>query len=92
MAKKIGLNVYCDPQMAARLREISSHYGGNRLGDCLSAAILLFLEASPQQQADAMARVYRASLEGSVDSLLDQLRQEQARRGLDADKQKKKKT
>ena len=79
MAKKVGLNVYVDPKIASRLRHTASHYD-DRLGDCLAAAILLFLEASPQEQAAAMSRVYTASLTDSVDSLLEEIQAEQARR------------
>ena len=78
MAKKTALNLYVDQDMAARLREIAAHYD-NRLGDCLSAAIFLFIQASPQHQAEAMQQVYTASLTRSVKSLLDEMRAEQIR-------------
>ena len=81
MAKKTGMNVYVDPSVAARFREAAEHYN-NRKGDCLSAAILLFLEAAPQEQAAAMQRVYAASLTGSIESLLAEIREEQKRRAL----------
>jgi DNA-binding SARP family transcriptional activator len=81
MAKKIALNLYVDPDMAARLRESAAHYD-NRLGDCLSAAIFLFLSATPQEQAEALQEVYAAALTNSVKSLLDEMRAEQVRRSL----------
>lgn len=81
MAKKVGLNVYVDPAIIRRLRETATHYDG-RLGECISAGILMFLEATPQEQASALQRLYAASLRASVESLIAEIRAEQARRTL----------
>ena len=81
MAKKTGMNVYVHPAIAIRLRETAAKYDG-KLGDCLAAGILLFLEAAPQEQAAAMQRVYAASLTDGVEALLQDLRDEQTRRAL----------
>jgi hypothetical protein len=81
MARKIALNLYVDPDMAKRLRATAEHYD-NRLGDCLSAAIFLFLSATPQEQAVALQKVYAAALTNSVRSMLDEMRAEQTKRAL----------
>jgi hypothetical protein len=82
MAKKAGLNVYVDAAIASRLRETAAHYDG-RLGECIGAGILMFLEATPSAQAAAMQRLYAASLTGSVESLIAEIQAEQARRTLE---------
>jgi hypothetical protein len=81
MAKKVNLNCYVEPSVADRFRETAAHYDG-RIGDCLSAAMLLFLEATPQEQAEAMKRVYAASLTSNVKAMLDEIRAEQTRKAL----------
>ena len=81
MARKVALNLYVDPDMATRLRETAEHYD-NRLGDCLSASIFLFLSATPQEQAAAMQKVYAAALTNSVKTMLDEMRAEQTKRAL----------
>ena len=79
MARKETINVYTHPLLAKRFREVAKVYDG-RLGMCLSAAMLMFLESYPQVQGQYLTRVFEAQVKDEVDEMLALARAEQGRR------------
>jgi hypothetical protein len=46
MAKKVKLNAYVDDRLAQQFRQLAKTYYG-RIGMCVSAAMLQFIETDP---------------------------------------------
>ena len=63
MPRKRTISFRIDPQLADRLHEATKPYYGKH-GACLSAAMLMFLEADPKVQAEYLARMYEAGPNG----------------------------
>src|SRR5689334_6254980 len=57
MAEKEKLNVMTDAWIAKQFREAAKNYD-NRLGMCLSAAMLMFIRANPRAQGDYIRQVF----------------------------------
>ena len=77
MARKDTINVVTHPVIADAFREAAKSYDG-RLGMCLSAAMLMFMQADPESQGDFLKRVFEAQIRDEVDTLLEKIRAEQA--------------
>jgi hypothetical protein len=78
-ADKSKFNVNVDPHIEKRFREIADAYGG-RLGNCLTAAMLQFVETDPKVQADLLTRCFQAEIHGQMQSLVEQAKAEQVKR------------
>jgi hypothetical protein len=65
--------------LAKEFRDVVQKYD-NRLGFCLSAAIMMFLEADPAVQADFLTRVFKLDLDSQVDDVLRAIKVQQLRR------------
>lgn len=65
--------------LADRFQEAASAYYGKQ-SICFSAALLMFLESHPEQQAAFMKRVYDAELADEVETIIEQAVAEQLRR------------
>jgi hypothetical protein len=76
---KQTMNVYVDERVAAEFRKVAKVYY-NRLGHCMTASMLMFLEADPQTQGDFIKRVFDSEVSGEVEQMLQAIKQEQARR------------
>ncbi len=74
---KVNVNFAADPQLVARFREATRQYLG-RLGTCFSAAMAMWLAADPQEQGLWLKRVYEAEIDKEVQSLIEEIRVEQA--------------
>lgn len=88
MARKETINVYTDPAIAKQFRLTAEHYGG-RVGMCLSAAMLAFLEMDPKRQGELIQRVFQAQLRDEVESLVEAVKAEQARRIEEGERQER---
>ena len=69
MAEKEKLNVMTDAWIAKQFREAAKSYD-NRLGMCLSAAMLMFIKANPRAQGDFIRQVFDEQIREEVNSLL----------------------
>lgn len=78
-AAKSKFNVNVDADVEQRFREVSDTYGG-RLGMCLTAAMLQFIETDPKVQADLLTRCFQAELHEQMRELVEQAKAEQVRR------------
>ena len=80
MAKaRSNLNVNVDPDVAARFREVAAKYK-DKLGLCLAASMMMFLEADPRVQGEYLSRLLNAQVRDEVEELLAEIRAEQAAR------------
>lgn len=84
MADRHNINVSTNPQIAAAFREMASHYS-NRLGLCLTASMVMFMEADPRVQAEYLTKVLQAELKDEMDVLLKEVRGAQFRKVQAAD-------
>jgi hypothetical protein len=69
MAEKEKLNVMTDAWIAEQFREAAKSYD-NRLGMCLSAAMLMFIKANPRTQGDFIRQVFDEQIREEVEALL----------------------
>lgn len=72
MAKErstMTINVH--PDLAARFREVAANYD-DRIGMCVSAAMLHFVEADPTTQGELIRRVFDATIRNEVQKMLDE--------------------
>lgn len=76
MAQKETINVNTHPAIAKQFRELAKNYDG-RIGMCLSAAMVMFMQADPEAQGDFLKRVFEAQIRDEVESLLQKIRDEQ---------------
>lgn len=65
---KIKLNVLADETVVARFREQAAAFD-NRIGDCLSASMLLWLETDPARQGELLKRLHDAQVDAGVAAL-----------------------
>lgn len=79
MPRRANININADPAIIQQFRDMAAKYD-NRIGMCLSAAMLMFLEAHPDDQADCLRRIFDAELRGRVNALLDEIRNTQSQR------------
>ena len=86
MARRETINVSTHPSIAARFRELAVNYD-NRLGMCLTAAMLMFLESDPRDQGDFLRRVFDAQIRNEVEDLLEQIRSGQIAKVKERDRQ-----
>lgn len=76
MKRNVNLNCYVNAKLAKEFRDIVQRYD-NRIGFCLSAAIMMFLEADPAVQAEFLTRVFKLDLDPQVDDVLKALKEQQ---------------
>ena len=81
MAKKT-VNVFVDERIAAEFRKSAEAFKG-RQGMCLGAAMLMWLESSPETQGKFLTRVFEAEVRDQVADLLAEIRREHAKRALE---------
>lgn len=75
--KKVKINVAVDPRIAAELRAAAEVYDG-RLGMCVTAGMLMFLQADPQVQGEFLRLVFDAEIRDEVEAMLERIKSEQA--------------
>lgn len=78
MPKKT-LNVFADEILIKRFREQADHYG-KRVGQCLTAAMLQWLETDPKLQGEYLKRIFEAQVNEEVEALVEATKKEQAAR------------
>ena len=79
MPRKLKLNAYVDEALARQFKDVSKRYTG-RIGMCLSAAMLQFLETDPKEQAAFLKRVFDAQIQGDMQEVIQTAKNEQVRR------------
>jgi hypothetical protein len=79
MGQKVKFNVAVDGEIVERFRQVAEAYD-NRLGMCLTAAMLEFIEADPKEQGALLTRCFEAEIHGQVRDLIEQAKSEQTRR------------
>jgi hypothetical protein len=89
MAKKVKFNVFVDEALAKQFKAVA-HVFYNRMGLCLSAAMLQFLQLDPKEQAALMKRVFEMDLADETEAAVQAAKAEQLRR-INAREQKEKK-
>jgi len=89
MAKKVKLNAFVDEELAKQFKAVARAYYG-RMGLCLSAAMLLFIEADPKDQAALLKKILDTELAGEMAAAVDAAKAEQLRR-IHSREQKEKK-
>ncbi|MEX0653110.1 MAG: hypothetical protein WD534_14370 [Phycisphaeraceae bacterium] len=81
MSRKKTINLAVPEPLLAEFNEVCRHYGhAKQKGLVLSAAILLFLEADPSEQGDALERILIADVRNGVDSMITRAKKEQIER------------
>lgn len=81
MSRKKTINLAIPESLLGEFNEVCRHYGhAKQKGLVLSAAILLFLEADPSEQGDALERILIADVRDGVDSMIMRAKQEQIER------------
>ena len=88
MARKVTINAFTHPDLAKRFREVVKTYN-NRIGTCLSAAIVLFLTADPETQGQAINEVLQAEVRDEVEAMIERIKEEQFARHKSKDKSAK---
>jgi hypothetical protein len=73
MPAKEKMNVLTDPWIARQFREVAKSYD-NRLGMCLSAAMLMFIRADPHSQGDSIRQVFDEEVRAEVDALVQAIK------------------
>jgi hypothetical protein len=89
VAKKVKFNVSVDESLAKAFRAASEHYYG-RIGMCVSAALLKFVELDPKEQAELLRRVFDIETEAEMEAAVEAAKEEQHRRIIDREKKQKK--
>jgi len=79
--KKKHLNVYISDEMAEGFRDVAEGYGG-KLGLCLCAAMLMFMEADDEKQSSHVNRVFEAELKNEISALISNTVESRKRRKL----------
>ncbi|HEV2292836.1 MAG TPA: hypothetical protein VGR35_03220 [Tepidisphaeraceae bacterium] len=79
MAQKRTVSFRLHPVLAKRFQEAVAPFYG-KVGACFGAAILMFLEADPKEQAAFVKRVYEAELQDEVDAAVAQAKAEQLKK------------
>jgi Flp pilus assembly protein TadB len=79
MARKLKLNAYVDESLAKQFKLMSKRFTG-RIGMCLSAAMLQFMETDPQEQAALLKRVFDAQIQQDMGSAIKAAKEEQMQR------------
>ncbi|MEX0746208.1 MAG: hypothetical protein WD118_11455 [Phycisphaeraceae bacterium] len=81
MARKKTINLAIPEPLLAEFNDVCRHYGhAKQKGLVLSAAILLFLEADPAEQGEALERILIADVRAGVDTMIARARNEQVGR------------
>ena len=73
------MNLNISARVAKQFRDVARRYDG-RIGLCASAALLMFLEADPREQGNYINKVFQLDLSEQVDETLRAVKEEQARR------------
>ena len=72
MAKKRHvMTVAVHPAIAERFREVAGQFD-DKLGMCISASMLMFLDSPPDRQGDYLRKVFDAQIKGEVRAMLDE--------------------
>lgn len=79
------LNWNTDARIATEFRAATKQYSG-KMGYCLTAAVLMFLEADPRKQSEFIKRAFEAQLKDDVDALLNEIRETQRQQVNHGDK------
>jgi predicted ATPase with chaperone activity len=79
MAQKRTVSFRLHPVLADRFNEATSAYYG-KVGACFGAAVLMFLQADPKEQAEFIKKVYEAELGDEVQDAVEQAKAEQLKR------------
>jgi hypothetical protein len=79
MRRNVNMNCYVNQHLAKQFREAVKHYD-DRIGFCVSAALLMWLEAEPKVQGDYLKRVFQLDLGDQVEDMLRAVKEEQVRR------------
>lgn len=90
MARKLKLNAYVDESLAQQFKLMSKRFTG-RIGMCLSAAMLQFLETDPQKQAVLLKRVFDAQIRDDMRAAIEAAKKEQVERIKAREQRKRKK-
>lgn len=81
MPRKKTINLAIPVPLLNEFNEVCKHYGhAKQKGLVLSAAILMFLEADPADQGEALERILVADVRSGVDELIERAKTEQIRR------------
>lgn len=86
MPRKPTLNLALPETLLVRFNELCRTYGHNKQkGQILSAALLMFLESDPREQAEWIDAVRLAETEAGMRDLLERIRLSQSKRVADND-------
>lgn len=86
MPRKPTINLALPETLLVRFNELCRTYGHNKQkGQILSAALLMFLEADPREQAEWIDAVRLAETEAGMRDLLERIRLSQSKRVADND-------
>jgi hypothetical protein len=81
MRSRKTINLAVPADLAEQFDAICGVYGhGKQKGLVLAAAMLMFLEAHPEAQGEAIERVFQADVAQGVKQMLDRARAEQQQR------------
>jgi hypothetical protein len=89
VAQKIKFNVAVDESLATAFRKASDHYYG-RIGMCLAAAMLKFIELDPKEQTELLRRVFEIETDAEMATAVESAKEEQHRRISEREKKHKK--
>lgn len=78
--KKKHLTAFISEELADGFREATEPYSG-KLGLCLCAAMVMFMEADPEVQATQVQRVFTAELKGEMAALVVQAQSARGKSG-----------
>jgi hypothetical protein len=76
---KQAVNFAVQRALVTRFRDMTKNYFG-KLSLCFSAALLMFLEADPQTQAQYIKKVFDAEVNDEMDATLQAAKEEQMRK------------
>lgn len=79
MPRKRTVSFRVDPLLVTKFQEAAKPYYG-KVGACLSAAILLWLEQDPAVQGQYLKKLYEAEIDSEVAAVIDGAKAEQLRR------------
>lgn len=79
MPRNVNMNCYVNASLAKQFRDSVRHYDG-RIGFCVSAALLMWLESDPKVQGEYLNRVFQLDLGAQVEDMLRAVKEEQVRR------------
>lgn len=72
------INLAIDASLLDAFEQVASQYGhGKQKGQVLSAALLMFLEADPREQARCVRAVFESQVDQGMQALLEQARARQ---------------